>query len=134
MKRNHINNFIIFIGLMVTLLSIAGTGLSQSRMMDSRLHTEDIMKEYVASELVSPDSVCNIQIVKAGCVLISSFQMRVVRSIFHYESSLYFLCTLIFLSGLFLFSNREKWFFYGNRFVSYICYHVDYIELQDGCK
>ena len=134
MKNGKMHNFIIYIFLLVAMVSVAGAGLENSHFANDHLYDTDAMQCFVESELLPEDNVTNIKVVEPGRVLVSTWQMRAVRSNFSYRAALYFLCALAFLSGLFLFSIRERCILYGNRYVSKISYQVDYIEDQDGRK
>lgn len=134
MKNGKMHNFIILIILLAVMVSVAGAGFDGSQLISEQSDNADIMKCIVETELLSNDNVNNIQIMERGSVFASAWQMRVVRSVFSYRSLFSYLCALVFLSGLFLFSIRERFFLYGNRYVSKICYQVDYIENQDGRK
>lgn len=134
MKKGKMHNFIIYIILLAIMVSVTGAGFDGSRLVSGQSDSADIMKCIVETELLSNDNVSNIQIVEKGSVFTSVWQMRVVRSVFSYRAALYYLCALVFLSGLFLFSLRERFILYSNRYVIKICYQVDYIENQDGRK
>lgn len=134
MKNGKMHNFIIHIILLAIMVSVAGAGFDGSRFISGQSDNVDIMKCIVETELLSNDNVGNIQIMERGSVFASAWQMRVVRSVFSYRSALYYLCALVFLSGLFLFFLRERFILYGNRYVAKVCYQVDYIENQDGRK
>ncbi|MGN0437824.1 MAG: hypothetical protein ACI4F4_04815 [Lachnospiraceae bacterium] len=134
MKKGKMHNFIIHIILLAIVVSVIGVGFDGSRLVSRQSDSADIMKCIVETELLSDDNVNNIQIVERGRVLVSVWQMRVVRGVFSYRAALYYLCALVFLSGLFLFSLRERFILYGNRYVAKVCYQVDYIENQDGRK
>lgn len=134
MKKGIIHNFIIYIFLLVTMVSIAGAGLEGPHLVNAHLEKSDVMQCFVDSELLPEDNVTNIKVMEPGSILISNWQIRAVRSVFSYRAALYFLCALAFLSGLFLFPIRERFILYSNRYVSKIGYQVDYIEDQDGRK
>lgn len=134
MKKGKMHNFIIQIILLAIVVSVAGAGFDGSRLISGQSDNADIMKCIVETELLSNDNVGNIQIMKRGSVFASVWQMRVVRSVFSFRVALYYLFALVFLSGLFLFSLRERFILYGNRYMAKVCYQVDYIENQDGRK
>ena len=134
MKNGKMHNFIIYIALLVIMVSVTGAGLEGSHLANEHLDNTDAMQCFVESELLPEDNVTNIKVVERGSVLVSVWQMRAVRSVFSYRAALCFLCALAFLSGLFLFSIRERCILYGNRYVSKISYQVDYIKDQDGRK
>lgn len=134
MNRDTIQKFIIYIFLFVSAVSIAGTGLDGAHQIRMTQAADDVMQCFVESELLPDDSVGNIKVMEPGSMLIRAQQMRTQCSEFSYQSALYFLCALAFLSGLFLFTNRERFALYGNRYVSRIGYQVVYMEDEDGRK
>lgn len=134
MKTSKTHKFIIYIFLLVMMVSVAGAGLEESHLVTLHLDDADVMQCFVESELLPEDNVTNIKVVESGSALISAGQMRATRSILSHRAAFQFLYALAMLSGLFLFTNRERFVLFSNRYVLRIGYQVVYIENQDGRK
>lgn len=134
MKKSGLGNFIIYVWILVTVCSVVGVGMDGFPSLDERAYGTDSVRCYGETEMFSVDNVNNIQVVKSESVVASAWQMKVARSFFSYKVSFSFLCALIVISALFLFSVQERCVLYENRLVIRLCFHVDYIEKQDGRK
>lgn len=103
MKNGKMHNFIIYIFLLVTMVSVAGAGLESSHLANEHLDNTDAMPCFVESELLPKDNVTNIKVVEPGRVLVSIWQMRAVRSIFPIGQLFVFYVLWHFCQGCFCF-------------------------------
>lgn len=134
MRNQKIYNFIIFIFMLVSIISLAGAGLEDSRQLVKCHAIEDGTIYVSESQLVPDDNVSNIKIVEKENVLAGSLQLRASRSSFSYRMALSFLCSLAFLSGLFLLAYSQRSVLYSSRYVSKVGYLITYIQDKDGRK
>jgi len=134
MKKGKMHNFIIYIFVLVSMVSVAGAGFEGPHLISQHFNDTDVFQCFVEAELLPEDNVTNIKVVEPGSNLVRVSQMRMAHSMLSYRAAFYVLFALAILSGLFLFTNRERFVLFSNRHVSRIGYQVVYLEKQDGRK
>lgn len=134
MKRHNIHKFIIYICLLISAVSLSGTGLENSHKLKLRHFNGAAMVYAPESQLVSSDNVSNIKIAEKGNVTSGAARQQVVRSTFSYRVTLGFLCALAFLSGLFLLAYCQRFMLHSIRYTLKKDYLIIYIHDMDGRK
>ena len=134
MKTSKIYNFIIYIFLLVSIVSVIGAGFEEPHLASMHFDNGNVMQCFVETELLPEDNVTNIRVVERSSSLSRVSRTRTTRSALSNRTAFYILCALAVLSGLFLFTNQERFLLFRNRYVLRISYQVVYIEDQDGSK
>lgn len=131
-KRMTIKNFIIYFLLAVLIVTGSGSGLDiTQQVLSSCHHTEH--KTLTAQSLIPSDEFSEFEIVEKSASVSSITNLRYRRSGFSYRCNLFFLCTLAFLSGIFLF-DRESLTLHGTRYVHENHYNITFMQDMDGRK
>ena len=134
MQSHGVNNFIICIMMLISMISLAGVGIEECRQL-MRFETREGDSIYVSeSQLVPDDNVSHIQIVEKSNILLGGVELRGGRSAFSYRCALSFLCALAFLSGLFVLAYSQRFVLRSSRYVQKAGYVIAYIESTDGRK
>ncbi|MCM1181570.1 MAG: hypothetical protein NC347_15050 [Clostridium sp.] len=133
MQTGEKKNVIIYIMMLAVLISLTGAGFESSYYAVFQ-DEPDVMQCFVESELLPEDNITNIRVVEPGSALIRLNRMRKAGSMLSGRFDLSILCVWPVLPELFWFSNRERFYLYGNRNRSGVGYPVIYMENKDGRK
>ena len=131
-RRLAIRKIVIYFLLAAFIVNGSGVGLDVThQVLSSCHHKED--KTFQAQSLVSTDDFSEFEIVEKSASISSITNSRYRRTGFSYKCNLFFLCTLAFLSGVFLF-NRELFTLHNSRYVQKKLYHITFMQDMDGRK
>lgn len=131
-KKTILRNFIIYFLLAVLMISGSGDGLDVTQQVLSACHHED-NKKITSQSLIPTDDFSEFEIVESSSSMFSTTNLRYSRSGFSYRCNLFFLCTLAFLSGIFLF-DRKSFIHHDTRHVYKNHYHITFMQDMDGRK
>lgn len=134
MRESRTRNYIIFIFLLVSIVSVVGAGLEGAHQLRLGGDTGDVVRCFVEQSLLSADNVTNVKPVETNSRLLSIWQVRTNRASVSCRGVFYFLCVLVILAELLLYASKERFILYGNRFLSKADYRIVYIEDKDGRK
>lgn len=134
MKSKKWNNFMIYIFVIISMISVAGTGLEGPHLFDLYRTDTGVMHCFVESELLPEDNITNVKVVEPGKALLGMEKMRVARLLVSQRAALHSLLALAVLSGLFLYAAWEHFVLCSSRYLSKIGYQIVYIQAQDGRK